>query len=218
MPTRHEPIVPSVVVRQKRPAPAIRPRPWIGRRPVCGHTCSHSSERAVPQPQRAASREEEPLAGCCCDLLRPKAPPRALGSQLYLEALGCSQRVLGLLLHLFNRAAGPHARPSSEGPALIAYAEQSPAHATVKQSSPRSRRSLVQRRRTAAASGERTNANLGKRICSRQTDDARTKLAAGSERRMESACADHLKCVGSKATAGGKCWPGCMETFHLRRE
>jgi hypothetical protein len=43
----------------------------------------------------------------------------------------------------------------------------------------------------------------GKRICSRQTDDARTKLAAGSERTMESACADHHKCVGSKATAGG---------------
>jgi len=102
------------------------------------------------------------------------------------------------------------------GPFLIAFAEQSPAHATVKQSSPRSRRSLVQRRRTAAAPAERTNANLGKRICSRQTDDARTKLAAGSERRMESACADHHKCVRSKATAGGKCRPGCMETSHLR--
>ncbi len=79
------------------------------------------------------------------------------------------------------RAVGPHARPSSEGPALIAYAEQSAAHATVKQSSPRWRRSLVQRRRTAAAPGERTNANLGKRIYSRQTDDARTKLAAGKK-------------------------------------
>ena len=95
---------------------------------------------------------------------------------------------------------------------------QSPAHATVKPCSPRSRRSLVQRRRTAAARGERTNANPGRRICSRQAEAARTKLAAGSERGMESACADHDKCAGSKATAGGNCRPGCLETFHLRRE
>ena len=58
----------------------------------------------------------------------------------------------------------------------------------------------------------------GKRICSRQTDDARTKLAAGSKRRMESACADHHKCLGSKATAEEmSAWlHGCIETSHLR--
>jgi hypothetical protein len=36
----------------------------------------------------------------------------------------------------------------------------------------------------------------------RWTQAARTKLEAGSERKMESACADHHKCAGSKATAG----------------
>ena len=44
----------------------------------------------------------------------------------------------------------------------------------------------------------------GKGICSRQIEAARAKLEAGSERKMESACADHHKCVGSKATSRGK--------------
>jgi hypothetical protein len=102
------------------------------------------------------------------------------------------------------RAAGLHARPSSRGPALVAYAEQSPAHATVKRCSPRSRRSLVERRRTAAAPGQKKNANPGKRICSRQTEAARTKLKAGSERKMESSYADHHKCAGSEGYSSGK--------------
>ena len=119
------------------------------------------------------------------------------------------------------RAAGLHARSSFlRGPTLIAYAEQlqSPAHATVKRCSPRSRRSLVERRRTAAAPGQKKNANPGKRICSRQTEAARTKLEAGSERKMESSYADHHKCTGSEGYSSGKCRPGCMETSHLRRE
>ncbi len=35
-----------------------------------------------------------------------------------------------------------------------------------------------------------------KRICSLQTDEARTKLGAGLERKTESVYADHHKCAG----------------------
>ena len=48
-----------------------------------------------------SSRSLGALTGCCCALLRPAAPPRALSSQPYLEAPGCNPRVLGLLLHFF---------------------------------------------------------------------------------------------------------------------
>ena len=78
---------------------------------------------------------------CCCASLRPGAPPRALSSQLYLEALGCSQRVLGFLL-LSISSSWTTRSSSLRWPCF----NQSPAHATVKQSCPRSRRSLVQRR------------------------------------------------------------------------
>jgi hypothetical protein len=105
------------------------------------------------------------------------------------------------------RAAGPHARPSSDGSALIAYAEQSPAYATAKQASPRSqRRSLVERRRTAAAPGERKNANPGKRICSRQrpraTPSGKNHVESRIGKKMERRYAGHHRCAGSKATAG----------------
>jgi hypothetical protein len=103
------------------------------------------------------------------------------------------------------RAAGPHARLSSDGSALIAYAEQSPASATAKQAFPRSqrrslprsqRRSLVERRRTAAAPGERE--------CEPREDNllaadrggcqaASTTLEAGSERKTEKKDGDFIR-------------------------
>ena len=102
------------------------------------------------------------------------------------------------------RAAGPHARPSSDGLSLIAYAEQCPAYAKARQSFPRSRRSLVERRRTAAAPGERKMRIPDRESAPgrpRRTQAARGKLEAGSERKMESIHADNHKCAGSKAAA-----------------
>ena len=62
----------------------------------------------------AARRGPLELTGCCCAWLRPGAPPRALSSQLYLEALGCSQpeRVLGFLLRHFISSSNWPARSS----------------------------------------------------------------------------------------------------------
>jgi hypothetical protein len=104
------PIVPSVRQQHStRPPPAIPARPRVGRGPVCSRACSRRIRPSVPlpQPKRAASRDRSlvedlgALTGCCCALLRPGAPPRALDSQPHLEAPGCNPRVLGLLLHLF---------------------------------------------------------------------------------------------------------------------
>ena len=172
MPPRHEPLVPPCASYDSTAPPAIPPRPWIGRRPVCGHTCSRRIRASVPYRNpnellRARRSRLPAAAAICCvrklhrELSARSSTSKPLAAASAFSASSCFQ---------FRAATGPHARPSSDGPALIAYAEQSPANATVKQSSPRSRRSLVQRRRTAAASGERTNANLGKRICLRQTE------------------------------------------------
>ena len=211
-------------LRDKTASLRVRDPPLLRYCRVCTRErhAAHSSERAVPQPKRATSRdrllvEEEHLpaaaALCCVRELRRELSARGSTSKpsaatSAFSASSCVHFEQQLDRTLVLRT------PSSDGRALVSP----PAHATVKPCSPRSRRSLVQRRRTAAARGERTNANPGRRICSRQAEAARTKLAAGSERGMESACADHDKCAGSKATAGGNCRPGCLETFHLRRE
>jgi hypothetical protein len=110
-----------------------------------------------------------------------------------LAALGCSQRVLGLLL-LSISSSWTACSSFLRGPFMQ-----------------RSSSVLLDRGARLFNADDRLlrqeKARLripGKRICSGQIEAARTKLEAGSERKMESACADHHKCVGSKATAGGK--------------
>jgi hypothetical protein len=118
MPPRHEPLVPSVRRTTARTPPAIPPRPWIGRRPVCGHTCSRRIRASVPyrNPNELlrARRSRLPAAAaiCCVRKLHRELSARSSTSKPLAAASAFSA---SSCVYSF-REAGPHARPSSEGP------------------------------------------------------------------------------------------------------
>ncbi len=153
-------------------------------------------------------------AALCC--AREGAPPRArsptskpLAATLAYSASSCISSF---------RAPGLQARPSSDGPSsMVAYAEQSPAYATAKQSFPRSRRRSL---RTAAAPGDRENANLGKGACSRQSKadpSCKNQVGGGIGKKKERSYADHHRRAGQQQGRRLQqprkiCQPGCMSS------
>jgi hypothetical protein len=164
---------------------------------------------------RAIARREERLRAaaelrCVRELRRELFSP-----QLYLEALGRSQRVLGLLLRLFISSSWTARSPFLRGPALIAYAEQPPGACNGQ---------AVFSSIEAFARSTPTNG-----CCSRRKEECACReenLLAGDRSGKNqvgsgigkkdgecSAHADHHKCAGSEGYSSGKCRPGCMETF-----
>ena len=129
-----------------RAPPAILPRPWVGSRPVRLPTCvlaANSSLSSVPYRDPTGL-----LTGCCCASLCPgvrlsvrSSSSRPLAAAGAFSASSCVSSTV--------EYAVPRVR---NGQAVFSSMAQALARLTP---------------RTAAAPGERKNANPGKRICSR---------------------------------------------------